>query len=166
MPRIKNADFADLPIIHDLAQRIWPYAYGELLSTGQLKYMLEKIYSLPSLQNQFNVLKHSFILVFCNDLPVGFASYSPNDHDAVTYRLHKIYVLPGQQGTGAGKLLLEHVVNRSKLSGALFLELNVNRFNKARLFYERHGFAIVGEEDIDIGGGYFMNDYVMNLALA
>lgn len=44
---------------------------------------------------------------------------------------------------------------------ATVLELNVNRQNKARIFYEKFGFVIVEEKDIPIGNGYFMNDYVM-----
>ncbi|MGZ8545109.1 MAG: GNAT family N-acetyltransferase, partial [Flavisolibacter sp.] len=45
--------------------------------------------------------------------------------------------------------------------GATVLRLNVNRNNSARSFYEKLGFEMIGEEDIDIGNGYFMNDYVM-----
>jgi ribosomal protein S18 acetylase RimI-like enzyme len=39
--------------------------------------------------------------------------------------------------------------------------LNVNRNNKALGFYQKFGFVILREEDIDIGNGYFMNDYIM-----
>jgi len=165
MTSIKSAVFSDLPVIRDLAQRIWPHAYGEILSPEQLKYMLEQIYSLASLQNQLVALNHAFILVLDNNIPVGFASFSPKEKNRKIYRLHKIYVLPQQQGTGTGKLLLAHVINSIKSMGATSLELNVNRHNTARLFYEKHGFTIIGEEDIDIGQGYFMNDYVMKLAL-
>ena len=165
MVSIQKAGFGDLPVIHDLAHRIWPEAYGEILSPAQLQYMLEQIYSLPSLQKQLDVLKHSFILAIDRFTPVGFASCSPKEKDETIYRLHKIYVLPQQQGSGTGQSLLQYVIDRARLSGAAFLELNVNRHNKARRFYEKRGFIISGEENIDIGGGYFMNDYVMQLAL-
>ena len=165
MTSIKSAGFSDLPVIHNLAHRIWPDAYGDILSPEQLKYMLEEIYSLASLQNQFVALQHNFILVLDNNIPVGFASFSPKEKNGTIYRLHKIYVLPQQQGTGTGKLLLAHVINSIKSLGATSLELNVNRHNKARLFYEKQGFTIIGEEDIDIGQGYFMNDYVMSCQL-
>ncbi len=45
--------------------------------------------------------------------------------------------------------------------GGTALQLNVNRSNKARFFYEKLGFNVVREEDIDIGNNYFMNDFVM-----
>ena len=74
-------------------------------------------------------------------------------------------MLPNQQGNGTGKMLLEHVVNSIKEKDATALTLNVNRYNKARYFYEKHGFTIEEEVDIDIGEGYFMNDYIMELNL-
>ena len=73
---IRRAEIEDMPAVHDLAYQIWPFAYGEILSKAQLDYMLDKIYSLTSLEHQFNVLKHSFIIVFEDEIPVGFAAYS------------------------------------------------------------------------------------------
>lgn len=74
-------------------------------------------------------------------------------------------MLPEQQGLGTGKMLLEYVINKAKGAGASLLELNVNRNNKAKSFYEKNGFIVFRQEDIDIDNGYFMNDYVMRLEL-
>ena len=41
------------------------------------------------------------------------------------------------------------------------LFLNVNKYNKAKIFYEKLGFVISKEEVIDIGNDYVMDDYVM-----
>jgi len=41
----------------------------------------------------------------------------------------------------------------------------VNRYNAAKGFYEKLGFEITGTEDIDIGDGYFMNDFTMEKKL-
>ena len=45
--------------------------------------------------------------------------------------------------------------------GAKKLSLNVNRQNQAAHFYQKAGFSITATEDIDIGNGYYMNDYIM-----
>jgi ribosomal protein S18 acetylase RimI-like enzyme len=164
MINIKPANAQDLEIIHRLAYEIWPFAYGEILSTEQLKYMLESFYSVPSLQHQQTSLKHEFIIVFENETPIGFASFSAHANNASIYHLNKIYVLPRQQGKSIGKQLLEHVMSFAKKNGAASLQLNVNRNNKALKFYEKQGFTVIRTEDIDIGEGYFMNDYVMELA--
>ena len=161
MIAIKPAGVNDLEVIHQLAYEIWPFAYSEILSAQQLKYMLEKIYSLSSLHHQVTVLKHQFIIALENEIPIGFASFSPHENNAAVYHLNKIYMLPQQQGKNIGKQILDYVINQIKKSGAASLHLNVNRNNKAFHFYEKQGFKIIREEDIDIGEGYFMNDYVM-----
>lgn len=166
MPGIRKAGINDIDIINRLAHAIWPDAYGAILSPEQLAYMLELIYSREALTKQIQQLHHQFIIVYENDNPVGFASYSPKlPNEKKVYRLHKLYVLTNQQGKGTGKLLLNYIIDEIKLIGAGMLELNVNRHNKALHFYTKIGFTIVKEEDIDIGGGYYMNDYIMELRI-
>lgn len=161
---IRQAEIEDMPAVHDLAYEIWPSAYGEILSKAQLGYMLGKIYSLPSLEHQFNVLKHNFIIVCANEIPVGFAAFSPHEN-AVEYHLNKIYLLNNQRGKNLGKKMLDYITEEIKKSGAKVLQLNVNRYNSTIHFYEKQGFKIIRKEDIDIGEGFFMNDYVMELKL-
>ena len=75
-------------------------------------------------------------------------------------------MLPQQQHKGAGRLLLNFIIEEAKKSGAGFIELNVNRHNQSALnFYFKNDFITIKEEDIDIGSGYFMNDYVMQKKL-
>ena len=164
MITIREAGMENLDTIRQLAHEIWPVAYGKLLAAGQLEYMLDKFYSIASLQNQRSVLKHQFIIVYEDEAPIGFASFSAHDDPAI-YHLNKIYVLPAQQGKNIGTQILDYIIDRIKVLGASFLQLNVNRHNKALHFYEKYGFKIIREEDIDIGEGYFMNDYVMELKL-
>lgn len=152
--------------IHSLAHSWWPQAYREILSAEQIAYMLELIYSEASLQSQVEEKKHQFIIATKDTHEIGFASYSQKDTlTPSVYRLHKIYVLPGLHGKGIGQLLLDFIVDDIRPRGATDLELNVNRYNKARTFYEKNGFKVTREEDNSIGNGYFMNDFVMNLTL-
>ncbi len=163
MIEIRAAEKKDLATIHNLAHEIWPSAYLEILGRAQLDYMLDRIYSLPSLEHQFSVLNHSFILATENEIPLGFASYSSHQDTKTVYHLNKIYVVPGQQGKKIGKQMLDYVISAIKENDATSLQLNVNRYNKALHFYEKQGFKIIREEDIDIGEGYFMNDYVLEM---
>jgi ribosomal protein S18 acetylase RimI-like enzyme len=164
MITIREAGMESLDTIRQLAYEIWPVAYGKMLAVRQLEYMLDKFYSIVSLQNQLRGLKHQFVIVYENEAPVGFASFSAHNDSAI-YHLNKIYVLPAQQGKNIGTQILDYIIDRIKTWGASFLQLNVNRHNKALHFYEKYGFKIIREEDIDIGEGYFMNDYVMELKL-
>ncbi len=105
----------------------------------------------------------SFIIVYDNEEPVGFASYQLTSEEVA--KLHKIYVLPSQQGKGTGNFLLNSIIEQVKKLGAVSLQLQVNRNNTAKAFYEKKGFVVIEEADFDIGNGYYMNDYVMEKKL-
>ena len=64
-----------------------------------------------------------------------------------------------------GKLLIQEVEKRAKENNDETISLNVNRFNKAYLFYLKNGFQIIAEEDLEIGQGYLMEDYKMEKQL-
>ncbi|MBL7737619.1 MAG: GNAT family N-acetyltransferase [Chitinophagaceae bacterium] len=159
---IRKAYPADIPLIRDLTYKVWPQTYSAILSKEQIDYMLNSMYSKPSLQSQMQK-GDQFVLAYNGNEPVGFASFALTGSH--TYKLHKIYVLPSQQGKGTGKFIIDQLSNAMKAKGASMLQLNVNRNNPAKSFYEKIGFAVIKEEDIDIGSGYFMNDYVMEKKL-
>ncbi len=108
--------------------------------------------------------QHTFFLAEFAEEPVGFASFSASDEPGI-FKLHKLYVKSGIQGRGLGRALINHILLELDALKATALELNVNRNNNARSFYEKLGFQVIREEDIDIGNDYWMNDYVMRLAL-
>jgi ribosomal protein S18 acetylase RimI-like enzyme len=161
---IRFAGIEDINTIGFLAQQIWPNAYKDILSDEQLNYMLNLFYSPKSLKKQMINDKHTFIIIEDEETSVGFASYSTTKEQHI-FKLHKIYVLPNQQGKGLGKAIIDFIVNDIKPQKASALQLNVNRNNKAKNFYERLGFTVIKEEDINIGNNYFMNDYVMEKSL-
>jgi GNAT superfamily N-acetyltransferase len=76
------------------------------------------------------------------------------------YKLQKLYLLPDLQGKGLGRALINAVEEKVLEEGGNVVELNVNRYNPARAFYEHLGFAFYKEEDIPIGE-FWMNDFIM-----
>ncbi len=160
---IRKADETDIHVISTLAHAIWPDTYGNILGEAQLHYMLNLFYSHDSLAKQF-AEGHEFLIALMNAETVGFASYSHGDKVGI-YKVHKLYVHPMLHGKGYGKALLDKIVEDIKPLSAHTLQLNVNRQNRAIDFYKRYGFHIAGEEDIAIGEGFFMNDYVMEKAI-
>jgi ribosomal protein S18 acetylase RimI-like enzyme len=155
-------DSNDFETIRKIAFETWPSAYGNIVTKEQLNYMLEKIYDIASLKHQQENLSHRFIVaVNENNAAIGFASFSTYENQNNHHRLHKLYVLPNQQQKGIGKLLLESIYSEIKKNGTGSIELNVNRYNNALAFYQKLGYEILREEDIDIGEGFFMNDYIL-----
>lgn len=164
MLSIKNATPADIPIIQELVMQVWPQTYTPILGHEQVAYMLNLFYKPEALKKQMEQMGHRFIIC-CNEaLPVAFASWSEVEEHI--FKLHKIYIIPDQQGCGVGRKMLHYITNEIKKKAAIALTLNVNRYNHAaKAFYENIGFEQMLDEDIDIGNGYFMNDHVLRLSL-
>ena len=99
-----------------------------------------------------------------NDNYVGFVSYEINSEPNKT-KIHKIYVLPETQGTGLGRQFFELVKDKAIEKNQKAIFLNVNKYNNAIHFYNKLGFIKVKDEVIDIGNGYVMDDYVMEVAI-
>jgi ribosomal protein S18 acetylase RimI-like enzyme len=161
---ILDAALGDERIIHELAWATWWTAYGNIVSAGQIRYMLEVLYNEETLRRLINNGEQRFIVLSEDGRPCGFAAYSARPEDPSIYKLHKLYVLPDCQGKGFGHQMLQEVIARLETDQVKALELNVNRRNPARKFYESNGFVVVRDEDIAIGP-YWMNDYVMRLTL-
>lgn len=155
---LRRAYEKDIPLIRDMSLKVWPQTYSTILTPEQITYMLNMMYSEQSLAKQMKD-QHEFIIVDDGNEPVGFASFSLTEPGI--YKLHKIYMLPAMQGKGAGKFVIGEIIKAIARKGGRALQLNVNRNNKAKDFYEKLGFTVIREEDIDIGNGYFMNDYIM-----
>lgn len=161
MITISEAAVEDFETIREIAHKSWPVAYGEILSKAQLDYMLEKMYSDATLIDNLTNKEHHFILVNEDAACLGFASFEHHYLNEKCTRLHKIYLLPEAHGKGMGKLLLERIMALAKENHSNSLSLNVNRFNKAVIFYKKMGFEVIAEEDVEIGNGYLMEDYKM-----
>ncbi|MBX0291997.1 GNAT family N-acetyltransferase [Hymenobacter sp. HSC-4F20] len=161
--RIQSATPADIPTIISLAEATWEPTYRFIISREQIEYMYRVIYTPASLERQMSEQGHTFLLVYVEDEPRGYASFSAQA-SAGLYKLHKIYVLPSAQGHGLGQQLVKAVEQAVRAAGGHTLELNVNRHNPALAFYEHLGFQLHREEDIAIGP-YWMNDYVLRKEL-
>lgn len=150
----------DLHHITDIATRTWKVAYKDILSTEQVSYMLEEMYAPAVLLHRLEKGNLFYLIYDEQEVPMGFAEVEL-DINGPEAKLHKIYVLPEAQGKHIGLQLLDHIKSIAATNAQHALLLNVNRYNPALHFYQKHGFTVLREEDIDIGNGYYMNDYVM-----
>ena len=161
MISIRKATLDDILTIQQIAHTTWYPTFEDILSQEQIQYMLEMMYSRESLTEQIEIKKHNFYLAEENNIALGFISVEFHYQKQSTAKIHKIYILPSAQGKGIGKLLMQKAESLAKESNQNTISLNVNRFNKALNFYENLGYKIVKSEDIDIGNGYLMEDFVL-----
>lgn len=163
MLSVRKATAADIPLIRQLTFAIWPQTYSAILSKAQIDYMLDMMYNPAVLQKQMEEAGCTFIIVYHDKKPVAFASF--NETELQLWKLNKIYILQSQQGKGTGRFIINYIVKEIKAKEAKALQLQVNRENKAQYFYKKLGFKIIQTANFDICKGYFMHDYVMELAL-
>jgi len=159
---IRKATIEDIPLIRELCFKVWPQTYASILPQDRIDYMLDYMYSSASLEKQIST-GSQFIFVYDGEEPVGFAAYLSKGNGI--YKLDKIYILPSQQGKGTGRFVIAYVIDQVKQQRCTALQLQVNRNNKAKAFYERLGFKVIDYQVFDIGHGHFMDDYVMEKKL-
>ena len=152
------------PIIRDIALQTWPHTFKDILSLEQIIYMLQMMYNVDTLKQAWRD-GHHYLLAKENGMFVGFLTMQHQYNDRPASKIHKLYILPEVQSRGVGKALLEEAEKIAVRNGAKELTLNGNRHNKAKDLDERKGLTITGEEDIDIGEGYLMEDYIMSKLL-
>ena len=163
---IIKAGESDLQTIQDMAEVVFRDTYREILSEEQIEYMMDWMYSLPNLRKQL-AEGHVYYMACSDGRPCGYMSIqsegSDEDNTAV-YHLHKIYVMPLEQGRGIGRALFDQALKHVRASKQRCrIELNVNRNNPAVEFYRRQGMRIIRQGDFHIGRGFYMNDYIMGL---
>ena len=164
MFQIKHATTADVETIRQIARPTYWHTYIQILTEDQVSYMFKDRYATDEITAQMKDGSQTYLLLLEDEQPVAFAAYSPREENEDVYKLHKLYCHPATQGKGYGKVLINAVIEKALAANKHTLELNVNRYNNAKTFYEKMGFTIAYEEDIPIGP-YWMNDYVMRKGL-
>lgn len=169
--QVRQAGTGDIPLIRRLADEAFRATYREILSPGQMEYMMDWMYSEASLQRQMGQEGHRYFVAESDGEPCAYVSVQPlgrQDDGSCLFELQKIYVLPAFQKKGVGRQLFDHIVRFSRHAAGgrpCRIELHVNRSNPAVDFYRRLGMEILREGDFPIGNGYFMNDYIMGVSL-
>ncbi|MFM8596959.1 MAG: N-acetyltransferase family protein [Flavobacteriales bacterium] len=165
---IRLAQQHELPILEKLARAIWPSTYAEIISAEQIEFMLTWMYSTAKLQEQY-LQGHEFFLLSENGKDLGFLALEwmhSEEHPALSLiKINKLYVLPQLQKKGFGSALIQKAITRAQQTNAIKLILQVNKANSAKIFYQKLGFRIQQEAVFDIGNGFVMDDYIMELSV-
>ncbi len=156
---------SELAAIRRIADSIWPETFRDILSPEQIVYMMKMMYA-PEVMERELAEGYRFDVLKIDGEPAGYMVYAVYDGKESTVKLHKLYLLSKYHGQGFGTLMLNHVMEVVRGWGFRTLRLNVNKYNaRAIRAYERNGFITAESVKNDIGGGFFMDDYVMDKAL-
>ena len=153
---LRRATEADIPLIRQMAERIWWEHYPSIISADQIAFMLELIYSDSALQRQMQTEGQVFWLAEKNGQALGFLAVSQKGLG--DYFLHKFYL--DTRGRGFGTIVFELLLAR--YPDLQELRLRVNRRNfKSVNFYFKVGFRIEFCIDTPFGEDYVMDDFQM-----
>jgi len=160
--KIRKALLSDIPVIKEIAEKAWRPTYDHILTEQQTLYMLDLMYNSQTLENQIkgNI---AFFMVYLGQETVGYFAIEILNEQKV--KLHKLYLDPTQKQKGLGSKIIQYIKDWALSNQSNRIILNVNKNNSAVQFYLKMGFKINEELILDIGEGYVMDDFVMQLDL-
>ncbi len=147
-----------------LAREIWWEHYVPVIGRSQVDYMLEKFQSVEAITTQIESGYEYYILLL-DEEAVGYLALVPNQSDK-SMMVSKIYVKSEYRGQGCGTRLLEFTRKTARERDIERLWLRVNKHNESTIdWYKNKGFTIKKEDRKDIGAGFYMDDYIMEMDL-
>ena len=155
-------DNTDIERMSRMATEILRDYYDPIIGKEQNDYMLALFQSPEGIKDQ---LSHGYRYYFVtiDDTPVGFTAFYPRT-DGVMY-LSKIYLRKEHRGKGYARGIIDFIAAEAKKENLSAIELNVNKHNPSTGPYESLGFNRNRSEKNDIGGGFYMDDYVYRLEI-
>ena len=160
--KIVNFD-GEMQTVATLADKIWREHYAGILPSDQIDYMIEKFQSFTAIKD--SVSSRGYEYFFISDENGEAVGYFGVTCESDALFVSKLYLGASVRGKGLGRTCLDKCAEIARGNGLQKLRLTVNRNNPSFGFYKKVGFTVVREEDADIGNGYYMNDYIMELQL-
>lgn len=147
-----------------LAHTIWREYYAGILSNDQIEYMLENFQSVTAIKAA-EAKGCEYYLVRVLGVNIGYIALEPGCPQGKMF-LSKIYLLEEYRGKGYFREVLREVREMARTMRLKSIWLTVAKKNFASMeVYQHLGF--VHTEDIckEIGGGFVMDDHIMELAV-
>lgn len=155
---------SEIDQIVSLANVIWHEHYDPIIGSEQVTYMLENFHSRNALRNQIDNENYLYYLIAQDGRNVGYMGLQPKDDELF---LSKLYILSTAREKGLGRTSMSHIVDLAFEHKLKKIRLTVNKNNVGSInAYEKMGFKKTDTVVADIGGGYVMEDYEMELALS
>lgn len=150
--------------VADLAHAIWREYYAGVIPQEQIEYMLEQFQSVSAIK-EAQARGCEYYLIRAEFANVGYIALEPYKPQGKLF-LSKLYLLKEYRGKGYARDAVNEAIQKARTLRLNTIWLTVAKNNAPSIAaYERMGF--VKTEDIykEIGGGFVMDDYMMELAL-
>lgn len=164
---LKNVSTPDeTAMVAALAEQVWNEHYLPIIGHEQVAYMLAQFQSQAAIAKQINNEGYRYFLVFEDEKPVGYMAIKAEKEQNQMF-LSKLYLLAEARGRGLAKAVLKALYEICRKEKLPKISLTVNKHNAASLAaYKKMGFSVVREQEADIGGGFVMDDFIMERAIS
>ena len=150
----------DIDEVVKIARPIWLEHYSPIIGAEQVEYMLENLHSKKNIKEEIAEKGDLYFLIEEAEA-IGYIGLQIREEELVR---SKIYVASAARGQGVGRLAMDYIKSLARECDLRKVSLTVNRNNANSIAaYRKLGFAKISDVCFDIGGGYVMDDYLMEL---
>jgi ribosomal protein S18 acetylase RimI-like enzyme len=163
---LREADFADLASLLDVAQTSFEQAFTEGNKPENVQAYLSQAFTLVQLEKEWRNPASTFLLASLEGKLVGYtkvnlAAAQTDVQDPDSLEVARLYTLEEVWGRGVGQFLLDAALAFAKEKGKTFVWLGVWEHNaRAIRFYEKNGFKTFGSHPFPFGDEV-QNDWLM-----
>jgi len=147
----------------EMAEIVWNEHFTSIIGKAQVDYMLEKFQSKDAVTDQIDNQGYEYYFIEIDGNKVGYSGIHKEEEKMF---LSKLYIIKDYRKKGYASLAFEFLRNMCMENGLKSLYLTVNKYNTDTIqVYEAKGLKIIKEQVSDIGNGFVMDDYVMELLI-
>lgn len=148
--------------IAELAEIIWHQHFTPIIGKEQVIYMVDKFQSFPALKEQLTS-GYEYYRIFDQDDFCGYCGIHPENGKLF---LSKLYLKKEARGRHLASQTFDFLKQLCRERGLSAIWLTCNKHNDNTLAVYRHlGFKTVDTQVTDIGNGFVMDDYIMEVTI-
>ncbi|OUQ17004.1 hypothetical protein B5E84_11140 [Lachnoclostridium sp. An14] len=156
---VKAEDRPTIEALSAFASHIVKEHFDPIIGAAQNDYMIARFQTVSAIQGQISSGYRYYLAEDEDGTMEGFLAFYPRDGKMY---LSKFYVDSRARGRGIAREMFRFLLEETKKEGLPSIFLNVNRDNETVIrIYEHLGFRKVRKEKNDIGGGFVMDDFVL-----
>lgn len=157
---IRRVEQADVPVLAALADEIWHQHFTPIIGAKQVDYMLDWFQDEEAMTRQLQegMIYH---MAYAGGEPIGYCGCKLEEDRLF---LSKLYVKKAFRGRGIGRMLFNRACSFGAGKRAVYLTVNKHNDDTIAI-YKKMGFLVIDSVVSDIGNGFVMDDYIMELPL-
>ncbi len=161
---INFVEVSDIEQFADYASQIWNEFWPTFLAEAQIDYRNNNFEPKRTIDNQIANKDYIYYYITCDSQRVGYIGIDPTEGESL--HLANLYIIKECRHKGIGAKAFEFVKIFAREHKYQKVYLTVSRNNKEALkAYNLWGFKIIDAVVTGVGGGFTMDDFIMEFYL-